>query len=95
MHEIVFGTVTGRVTGSWVAFFTLQGFYVILERALLDALKARGILVPKLLSIPVTLTFLLVTAEVHFFEPVRATALDKAVVNNLNSILNKIYASVY
>ena len=95
MHEIVFGTVTGTVTGSWVAFFTLQGFYVILERALLDALKTRGILVPKLLSIPVTLTFLLVTAEVHFFEPVRATALDKAVVNNLNSILNKIYASVY
>ena len=64
-------SLTGTVTGEMLLFFSLHGLLTATEaylQSLLAAIapKAR---VPALLSVPVTLTVLLVTAHRLFFRP--------------------------
>jgi D-alanyl-lipoteichoic acid acyltransferase DltB (MBOAT superfamily) len=92
MHEIVFMFVSDTLALSWLVYFTLQGVYVLVEGILVHLLLARtktkGL--PKWLSIPLTLSFLLATGDWHFFEPLRVHGVDAAVLDNVASIMNAI-----
>ena len=84
MHEIVFMFISDSFTLSWLLYFTLQGVYVLMEGILVHLLLARlGIKsLPKWLTIPLTISFLLVSAEWHFFKPLRVHGIDTAGKSN-------------
>jgi len=89
MHEVVFAYVTGGVvTYDWLAFFTLQGAYVLCESVLHLTLRNRwNVEVPKWIGIPITWSFLIYTGELHFFKPVRLHGIDTAFLASLAGII--------
>jgi len=87
MHEVVFFYVAGVMTGGWWTFFSLQGVFVIIESLLRKHSVFAGLQVSRWVKVPFTLGFLLWTGEMHFFRPVRDHGVDKAVVDNLGSLL--------
>ena len=93
MHEIHFLYMTHGFAGDWLIFFTLQGFFVVVEHAARKFIASRPTLakwlakVPKVLRILMTISFLLVTGSYHYFPPVRRSGLDKRVVSHVASMM--------
>ncbi len=82
----------GFVTGKWQIFFTMQGPAVVLETAVRKWLKARCLPIPKLLSVPFTLSLLLCMGHFFFFPPCTETPLSARVLNNLQTSFQNLAA---
>jgi len=67
MHEVFIIYLRNRVSGYWLAFFTLQGPIVILESACRKVFQQRGLMVPSAISVPITLGAMLLIADWLFF----------------------------
>ena len=75
----------GFVTGKWQLFFTMQGPAVVLETGVRKWLKSRRLPIPKLLSVPFTLSLLLCMGHFFFFPPCTETPLSARVVGSLQT----------
>ena len=82
----------GFVTGKWQIFFTIQGPAVVLETALRKWLKSRRLPIPKLLSVPFTLSLLLCMGHFFFFPPCTETPLSARVLGNLQTSFHHVAA---
>merc|ERR1711977_729686 len=88
LHVRILGTLgTFVMSGIMheIVFVFVEG---ILVHLLLARSKVKGL--PKWLSIPLTLSFLLATGDWHFFKPLRVHGVDVAVLDNVSSIMNAI-----
>lgn len=86
-HEFFIIYLRGTVSGYWLAFFTVQGPLLVAESIGRRWLKLRGIAVPKVLSIPLTLGTLLLLGDTLFFPGVRSNGVADQVVHNLYEML--------
>lgn len=90
LYRYVMGQHTPR--WKWLMFFTIQAPMIAAERVGSKALQRRGIHVPAWLSIPLTLTTLMLTAHALFFsvwyETEFADILNISLNNDLQTIVS-------
>lgn len=87
LHEVFIIYLRGRLSGYWMAFFTLQGPLLVLESIGRRWLKKKGITVPTLVAIPLTLGLLLTLGDLLFFPDIVRMGIADQVVGNLYKIL--------
>jgi hypothetical protein len=86
-HEIFIIYLRGRVSGYWLAFFTVQGPVLLVESLGRRWLKLRGMAMPSFLSIPLTLGILLTLGDLLFFPDVTRMGIAGQIVQNLYEML--------
>ena len=73
-HEYLLWAFTGYASGEWTGFFVVHGLGVVLESGLKVWWKRQRLpAIPRLVATPLTLGFLLGSAEWLFFPPVVAS----------------------
>lgn len=87
MHEIFIIYLRGRISGQWFAFFSIQGPLVVAEGFLRQALRVRGLTVPKYIANPLTLAFLLFLGDLLFFPDIEGLGIPQQVVTNLYMLM--------
>ena len=87
LHEVFIIYLRGRLSGYWMAFFTLQGPLLFIESMGRRWLKKRKILVPTFVAIPVALGVLLTLGDLFFFPDIVRMGIADQVVGNLYKIL--------
>ena len=75
--------ISGRMTGHWFFFFTLQGPLVTAETLLKQLGRKCHISLPIWLSCPLTLSIALYFADLYFFPPVFVTGVAGQITENL------------
>ena len=60
----------GIVTGHWLLFFSLQAPLLFLEDVVKEWGAHRGIKLPKIVSIPITLFLILIMTDVRLLSPI-------------------------
>lgn len=87
MHELALWYLTGRMTGHWLLFFSMQAPLLAVESELRREMKRRGWHVPIWAAVPLTLSFLLLLADWLFFPPCFITKLDMRVTDSIRESL--------
>ena len=88
LHEVFIIYLRGRISGYWLAFFSVQGPLVIAESFARRLLRARCIGgVPKFISIPATLGLLLTLGDLLFFPDVTRMGIVSQILKNLSDFL--------
>jgi hypothetical protein len=86
-HEFFIIYLRGRVSGYWLTFFTLQGPLLVLESVARRWLRVQGTVVPKFLSIPLTLGLILTLGDLFFFPDVVRMGIAGQIVQNLYDMI--------
>ncbi|KAL4516762.1 hypothetical protein Ndes2526A_g05296 [Nannochloris sp. 'desiccata'] len=86
-HEFFIIYLRGRISGYWLTFFTVQGPLLVFESTGRRWMKLRGVAVPRVLSIPLTLGILFTLGDLLFFPSVRNNGIAEQVVQNLYGML--------
>lgn len=87
MHELFLLYLRGRFSGYWFAFFAAQGPLVVAEAAARRARRARGLAVPRALSVVLTLAALVCLADALFFPDILRMRLPQDVFLHLYALL--------
>ena len=88
LHEIFILYFRSRLSGFWMAFFSLQGPLLVLESFLRSKWRALGGRnIPNALAVPWTILLLLFMGHVLFFPDIERMGLTDDAVENLAAIL--------
>ena len=87
LHEAFIIYLRGRVSGYWLAFFSVQGPLLVAESVGRRWLRTKKIVIPQFLAIPVALGVMLTVGDVLFFPDIVRMGIVRDVVDNLTAIL--------
>lgn len=91
MHELILYNACGHLNGlsfEWLSFFSLHGILLVLELGLKKLWAQKGFKkLPSVVSIPLTLSILVATAQVYFFPPVMRHDFDRFAIGEFRKLL--------
>jgi hypothetical protein len=85
LHEVFILYLRRRLSGYWFAFFAVQGPLLLLESMGRRALKSRGVVVPRVLTVPLTLGVLLFLGHTLFYPDILRMGIPQAVLRNVHA----------
>ena len=91
MHELIIFNVIGHMNGlslEWLSFFALHGLLLNIELYLKRIWSTHGLpRLPSLISVPMTVCVLFLSAEFLFFPPILRHGLDQLALDEFRDML--------
>ena len=87
LHEVFIIYLRGRVSGYWLAFFSLQGPIIVLESLARRIARLYKIRVPNFVAVPLTIGALLLLGDAFFFYDINRMGIPAQVVGNIHATL--------